>query len=109
LDEARDAFQRLPARFHEEEIMKTVRILLSLAVLMIALPGMLQAQGFSGLRGRVTDSSGAVIPGVDVTVTDTATGTTRAVVTNETGTYVVPRFSPVPTTSVNSTTGGQQQ
>lgn len=39
------------------------------------------------ISGRVTDSSGAVLPGVDVTVTQTATGLVRSVVTNETGAY----------------------
>mgnify|MGYP003350416231 CR=1 FL=1 len=41
------------------------------------------------LSGRVTDPSGGVLPGVTVTATQTATGLTRSVVTNENGAYVL--------------------
>jgi hypothetical protein len=44
------------------------------------------------LSGRVTDESGAVLPGAAVTVTQTDTGLTRTVVTNENGTYVLPNL-----------------
>ena len=41
------------------------------------------------LSGRVTDESGAVLPGVTVTATQTATGLTRSIVTDADGTYVL--------------------
>jgi hypothetical protein len=41
------------------------------------------------LSGRVTDESGAVLPGATVTVTQTDTGFTRADVTGDGGTYVL--------------------
>src|SRR5688572_32135983 len=41
------------------------------------------------LTGRVTDSSGAVLPGVTVTVTQTDTGLVRTAVSDETGTYLL--------------------
>src|SRR5437763_2264745 len=44
------------------------------------------------LSGRITDDSGAVLPGVTVTVTQTATGLTRSVTTDEKGTYVLPNL-----------------
>src|SRR5688572_6646310 len=44
------------------------------------------------LSGRVTDESGAVLPGVTVTVTQTDTGLTRNVVTDATGSYVLPNL-----------------
>ncbi|HET9384376.1 MAG TPA: TonB-dependent receptor [Gemmatimonadales bacterium] len=44
------------------------------------------------LSGRVTDESGAVLPGVTVTVTRTDTGLTRTVTTDETGRYVLPNL-----------------
>ncbi len=50
------------------------------------------AQATAQLGGRVTDGSGAVLPGVTVTVTQTDTGSTRTVVTDETGTYVMPNL-----------------
>ena len=39
------------------------------------------------LVGRVTDTSGAVLPGVTVTVTQTGTGATRTQTTSDTGDY----------------------
>src|SRR4029450_2308969 len=44
------------------------------------------------LSGRVTDDSGAVLPGVTVTATQIDTGLARSVVTNENGTYVLPNL-----------------
>src|SRR5262249_56778359 len=39
--------------------------------------------------GSVKDASGAVLPGVEITVTQTATGAKRSTVSNETGNYVL--------------------
>ncbi|HEX2462865.1 MAG TPA: carboxypeptidase-like regulatory domain-containing protein, partial [Vicinamibacterales bacterium] len=50
------------------------------------------AQATAALNGRVTDQSGAVLPGVTVTVTQTETGFTRSVVTDGDGTYVIPNL-----------------
>src|SRR6267142_1499916 len=48
------------------------------------------AGGRNGMgTGNVTDQSGAVLPGVEITVTQTATGAKRTVVSNETGNYVL--------------------
>ena len=41
------------------------------------------------INGRVSDSSGAVLPGATVTMTQTATGLTRSVVTDASGAYLV--------------------
>src|SRR6266850_7457160 len=41
------------------------------------------------LSGRVTDTSGAVLPGVTVTMTQTDTQATRTAVTDADGTYVL--------------------
>jgi Carboxypeptidase regulatory-like domain len=49
----------------------------------------LWAQDTAQISGTVTDSSGAVLPGVELTATQTATGLIRTVVTNETGTYAL--------------------
>ena len=43
------------------------------------------AQATAELAGRVTDESGAVLPGVTVTATQTDTGFTRTVVTDGEG------------------------
>src|SRR5690349_24478536 len=47
------------------------------------------AQATAQLNGRVTDESGAVLPGVTVTATQTDTTFSRTVVTDATGNYVV--------------------
>ena len=44
------------------------------------------------LSGRVADESGAVLPGVTVTATQTDTGLTRSVTTDANGTYVLPNL-----------------
>src|SRR5687767_1135364 len=44
------------------------------------------------ISGRVTDTSGAVLPGVTVTATQTGTGLVRTVVSNETGNFVIPNL-----------------
>jgi len=44
------------------------------------------------LSGRITDESGAVLPGVTVTATQTDTGLMRSVTTDENGTYVLPNL-----------------
>src|SRR5881628_611891 len=41
------------------------------------------------ISGTVKDQSGAVLPGVEITVTQTATGGKRSTITNETGNYVL--------------------
>src|SRR5262245_35345048 len=46
------------------------------------------AQGFSAaISGSVRDTTGAVLPGVSITVTNTESGLMRTVVSNETGSY----------------------
>jgi hypothetical protein len=48
------------------------------------------AQSTAQISGIVSDPSGAVLPGVEVTATQTETGLIRSVVTNETGSYTMP-------------------
>jgi hypothetical protein len=50
-----------------------------------------QSQAINGtIEGTVKDASGAVLPGVTVTVTNTDTGTQRVVVTNDDGVFRAP-------------------
>jgi hypothetical protein len=50
-----------------------------------------QSQAINGtIEGTIVDDQGAVLPGVTVTVTNTDTGDTRVVVTNESGLYRAP-------------------
>src|SRR3989441_365031 len=50
----------------------------------------LWAQATAQIAGTIRDQSGAVLPGVQVTATQTATGLARSAITNETGSYVLP-------------------
>src|SRR5205809_92996 len=50
------------------------------------------AQTTAQISGTVKDQSGAVLPGVEVSATQTATGAKRTTVTNETGNYALPRL-----------------
>src|SRR5216110_1050905 len=47
------------------------------------------AQATAQISGSVKDQSGAVLPGVEVTATQTATGAKRSAVTDETGSYIL--------------------
>ena len=59
--------------------------------LMLVTPALAQSQAANGsIEGTVLDSSGAVLPGVTVTVTSADTGATRSLVTNERGIYRAP-------------------
>src|SRR6185295_4301706 len=42
------------------------------------------------ISGTVLDPSGARLPGVEVTATQTNTGVSRSAISNETGSYVLP-------------------
>ncbi len=50
----------------------------------------LWAQATAGISGTVRDESGAVLPGVTITATQTDTGLVRTTVSNETGSYTLP-------------------
>ena len=50
----------------------------------------LWGQATGQINGTVSDTSGALIPGVDVMATQTATGIGRSAVTNENGVYIIP-------------------
>src|SRR5437867_7359905 len=47
------------------------------------------AQATAQISGAVQDQSGAVLPGSEITATQTDTGVSRTTITNETGYYVL--------------------
>src|SRR6266851_1673144 len=63
-------------------------------VLGLATSASLFAQATASISGRVVDEAGAVLPGANVTVTNTATGAARDTVTNGEGLYSVPALNP---------------
>ncbi len=66
--------------------------LLASFALLIALPTKVSAQDVASLTGVVTDTSGAVVPDVDVKLVDTKTNATYTSKTNAVGAYVVPNL-----------------
>ena len=51
------------------------------------------AQATAQISGTVKDQTGAVLPGVEITATQTDTGISRIAITNETGSYVLPNLA----------------
>src|SRR6185503_8789074 len=51
------------------------------------------AQATAQISGTARDQSGAVLPGVEIHVTQTDTGVTRDAISNETGSYVLPNLA----------------
>src|SRR5258707_12466098 len=71
-------------------MMRVVRDFCALALLLLLTPAASWAQlATAQINGRVADSSGAVLPGATVTMTQTATGLVRSVVTDENGSYLL--------------------
>jgi hypothetical protein len=70
-----------------------VKLLLrfSAVLLVLCMPTWLEAQTATGqITGTVTDASGALMPGVKVTLTNRSTGLVRDTITTETGSYSFP-------------------
>jgi hypothetical protein len=66
----------------------SARAMVVLLFLGLASPAAAQSQAINGsIEGTVRDNSGAVLPGVTVTVTNTETGAQRVVISNEEGSY----------------------
>ncbi len=64
-----------------------------LCVLLCALQALAQTSTAT-LTGTVRDSSGAVLPGVAITATNTLRNTAQSTISNETGNYVIPVLNP---------------
>ena len=69
--------------------------ILTLTCLLIPV-AVLAQQTTAELNGRVTDTSGAVLPGVTVAATQTATGLVRTAVTDGAGAYLITNLPPGP-------------
>ena len=54
--------------------------------------GVAWSQATAQMHGSVKDQSGAVLPGVEITATQTGTGISRSTLTNETGSFVLPNL-----------------
>lgn len=85
--EIRGLPNQVSSRFH------FVRVLLfCLGVVGVFVPATAQVVGGT-LNGVVSDESGAVLPGAQITVRSLETGSTRELITNETGRYAAPSLA----------------
>ena len=77
--------------------MKMWRVLLSVGALAGTLCSPIaysQSTNQGGIRGEATDSSGAVVPGAKVTITDTGTNISQSTTTNSGGSYAFTALKP---------------
>src|SRR5215510_4265132 len=68
------------------------RVFAIVASLLALCPVVLGQTVASQISGTVRDSSGAILPGVEVKVTNVDTTATRTVISDETGSYVLPNL-----------------
>ena len=79
--------------------MKFFRSSLLLVVIVATLGCLVEAQTYQGrILGSVNDSSGAVVSGAKVTITNTSTGISRTLMTTAAGDYNAPNLEPGPYT-----------
>ena len=70
------------------------KLLVGAMMLLVSTSAFAQSQAMNGLiEGVVKDSTGGVLPGVNVTVTNTTTGESKTFVTDATGNYRAPLLS----------------
>ncbi len=56
---------------------------------------LLTAQGFRAtVVGRVTDDTGAVLPGAMITITNVGTNESRTIIVNDSGDYTIHQLAP---------------
>ena|SRR2546430_4767162 len=73
--------------------MKRLRVSgLALIAGILAIASIAFSQAVSQISGTVKDQVGAVLPGVEITATQTDTGIARTATSNETGNYVLPNL-----------------
>lgn len=68
--------------------------LLLTALVLFLCPIIVSAQAFSGVTGVVTDTSGGLVPGVQVTLVDTKTSREQSTTTNDQGFYAFNNIQP---------------
>ena len=75
--------------------MRSIRLTLALLLLLISAGKIFAQAGATGsISGTITDPSGAVLPGVDITVTNTGTNVPYKTVTSSAGDYNAPSLQP---------------
>ena len=70
------------------------RLLLPFAALVALFATPLCAQTYGEITGHIADSSGAVAPGTQITLTNVATNAVRTTATTDSGDYTFPSVAP---------------
>jgi len=73
----------------ERNLLKLSASMLAALIFLSFGSALIWAQATAQISGSVKDQSGAVLPGVEITATQTATGAKRTAVTDETGSYIL--------------------
>src|SRR5713226_8283402 len=69
-----------------------VKFFVLVVVVTILVTASAWAQSTAQVSGTVKDATGAVLPGAEITATQTETGISRMTVSNETGAYTLPNL-----------------
>jgi hypothetical protein len=73
-------------------IKRPAKVFLEVSVILVFGCAMVWAQATAQISGTIADQTGAVLPGVEVTATQTATGIARSVLSSEAGSYTLPNL-----------------
>ncbi len=77
-------------------ICRKVLFFVSLAAFVLTVSTVANAQAVAAITGNVTDATGAVVPGVKVTLEKVSTGVTYQAVTDAQGSYTISNVAPGP-------------
>jgi hypothetical protein len=76
------------------QLQKHILLGLVIGMALLFAPTFSLAQGLSGITGTITDTSGAVVPGVTITITNNDTNVVHTAVSTSVGTYFVTDLNP---------------
>ncbi len=82
------------ARLISKDIMAKGTVTWILVVVMAGVPAVWAQGTTASISGTILDETGAVLPGVTVTVTNPDTGISRTVITDDEGSYRIPQLAP---------------
>src|SRR5262245_23175238 len=83
-----------PRPFRGGNLMKVVNVLLAVLMALLLAAPVLRQSSNATVSGTIGDPTGALIPGVTVTATNTATGVVTTALSNESGAYNFPSLLP---------------
>ena len=85
---------RIPAPHRLRRSIQLFQLVFALASLLLFMPKTALSQANAGITGTVTDSTGAIVPGAKVTITNQSTSISSHLVSGSAGTYVVNGLNP---------------